>query len=260
LSGEAVVLASATPSLESYHNARSGKYQLIELRERVQQRPLPEVEVIDMREEFHCTGEERSFSRALIEQVRKRLEWKEQVMVLLNRRGYSSVVLCRACGEKLQCVNCAVALTHHKPAISATALAQRVPAGQRMECHYCAYRASVPKVCPKCGSDYLFFLGAGSEKIEEAMQESFPGARIGRLDRDTVRGRHDFERVLNQLHAGELELLVGTQMIAKGHDVHGVTLVGVVGADFALGMPDFRAAERTFQLLTQVAGRAGRGD
>ena len=260
LSGAAVVLASATPSLESYHNARSGKYQLIELRERVQQRPLPEVEVIDMREEFHCTGEERSFSRALIEQVRKRLEWKEQVMVLLNRRGYSSVVLCRACGEKLQCVNCAVALTHHKPAISATALAQRVPAGQRMECHYCAYRASVPKVCPKCGSDYLFFLGAGSEKIEEAMQESFPGARIGRLDRDTVRGRHDFERVLNQLHAGELDLLVGTQMIAKGHDVHGVTLVGVVGADFALGMPDFRAAERTFQLLTQVAGRAGRGD
>lgn len=260
LSGAAVVLASATPSLESYHNARAGKYSLIELRERVQERPLPEVEIIDMREEFHSTGEERSFSRALIEQVRKRLEWKEQVMVLLNRRGYSAVVLCRACGEKLQCVNCAVALTHHKPAISPAALSQRVPAGQRMECHYCAYRASVPKVCPKCGSDYIFFLGAGSEKIEEAMQAAFPGARIGRLDRDTVRGRHDFERVLNQLHAGELDLLVGTQMIAKGHDIHGVTLVGVVGADFALGLPDFRAAERTFQLLTQVAGRAGRGD
>jgi primosomal protein N' (replication factor Y) len=129
-----------------------------------------------------------------------------------------------------------------------------------MECHYCGYRTSVPKTCPKCGSDHLYFLGAGSEKIEEALQEAFPSARIGRLDRDTVRTRHDFERVLNQLHAAELDMVVGTQMIAKGHDIHGVTLVGVVGADFALGLPDFRAAERTFQLLTQVAGRAGRGD
>src|SRR5205814_3997349 len=123
----------------------------------------------------------------------------------------------------------------------------------------CGYRTSVPRLCPKCGSKHLYFLGAGSEKIEEALQEAFPSARMGRLDRDTVRTRHDFERVLNQLHAGELDLLVGTQMIAKGHDIHGVTLVGVVGADFALGLPDFRAAERTFQLLTQVAGRAGRG-
>jgi primosomal protein N' (replication factor Y) len=135
-----------------------------------------------------------------------------------------------------------------------------VPVGQRLECHYCRYRAAVPKVCPKCSSDHLYFLGAGSEKIEEALQQAFPTARVGRLDRDTVRDRHDFERVLNQLHAGELDLLVGTQMIAKGHDIHGVTLVGVVGADFALGLPDFRAAERTFQLLTQVAGRAGRGE
>jgi primosomal protein N' (replication factor Y) (superfamily II helicase) len=260
LSSAAVVLASATPALETYHNARTGKYKLIELKERVQDRPLPEVEIIDMREEFQQTGEEKFFSRRLVEEVRERLAAKEQAMILLNRRGYSAVVFCRSCGEKLQCVNCAVSLTHHKGGISSVALGRRVPAGQRLECHYCAYRTAVPKLCPKCGSEHLFFLGAGSEKIEETLQQSFPEARIGRLDRDTVRSRHDFERVLNQLHAGELDLLVGTQMIAKGHDIHGVTLVGVVGADFALGLPDFRAAERTFQLLTQVAGRAGRGN
>src|SRR5438270_8503145 len=180
-------------------------------------------------------------------------------MILLNRRGYSAVVLCRSCGETMQCINCAVGLTHHKGTVSPAALTRRVRAGQRLECHYCGYRTSVPNLCPKCNSEHLYFLGAGSEKIEEALQEAFPEARIGRLDRDTVRSRHDFERVLNQLHGGELDLLVGTQMIAKGHDIHGVTLVGVVGADFALGLPDFRAAERTFQLLTQVAGRAGRG-
>jgi primosomal protein N' (replication factor Y) len=260
LTGAAVVLASATPSLETYHNAREGKYSLIELRERVQQRPLPEVEVIDMRLEFQLTGEEKFFSRALVEEVQERLNASEQVIILLNRRGYSAVVLCRSCGDKLQCVNCAVALTHHKGGLSPAALTRRVPVGQRLECHYCGYRTAVPKVCPKCSSEHLYFLGAGSEKIEESLQEAFPAARIGRLDRDTVRDRHDFERVLNQLHAGELDLLVGTQMIAKGHDIHGVTLVGVVGADFALGLPDFRAAERTFQLLTQVAGRAGRGE
>jgi len=260
LSGAAVVLASATPALETYHNAREGKYKLIELRERVKQRPLPEVEIIDMREEFQQTGEEKFFSRRLVEQVTERLAAREQVMILLNRRGYSAVVLCRSCGEKMQCIHCSVALTHHKGAISPAAPARRVPAGQRMECHYCGYRTTVPKLCTKCGSEHLYFLGAGSEKIEEALQQSFPEARIGRLDRDTVRTRHDFERVLNQLHAGEIDLLVGTQMIAKGHDIHGITLVGVVGADFALGLPDFRAAERTFQLLTQVAGRAGRGN
>jgi primosomal protein N' (replication factor Y) len=168
-------------------------------------------------------------------------------MVLLNRRGYSSVVLCRACGETLQCKNCTIAMTFHK-------------AAHRMECHYCGYRQAVPKRCTACNSEHIFFLGAGSEKVEERLHAAFPQARIGRLDRDTVRNRHDFERVLNQFHAGEINLLVGTQMIAKGHDVHGVTLVGVVGADYALGFPDFRAAERTFQLLTQVAGRAGRGE
>jgi primosomal protein N' (replication factor Y) (superfamily II helicase) len=247
LSGAAVVLASATPSIESYHNAEAGKYRLIELKERVERRPLPEVEVVDMRSEFQQTGEDQIFSRQLIQEVTERLERGEQAMVLLNRRGYSSVVLCRACGETLQCKNCSIAMTFHK-------------AAQRMECHYCAYRQAVPKRCAACGSEHIYFLGTGSEKVEERLHAAFPQARIGRLDRDTVRTRHDFERVLNQFHSGEINLLVGTQMIAKGHDVHGVTLVGVVGADYALGFPDFRAAERTFQLLTQVAGRAGRGE
>ena len=246
LAGAAVVLASATPSLESYHNAAEGRYELIELRQRVEQRPLPEVEIVDMRAEFEQTGEERIFSRQLVQEVRQRLDRGEQAMILLNRRGYSPVVLCRGCGETVQCRNCAIALTHHKRA-------------NKLICHYCGYRQAVPRLCPKCNSEHIFFLGTGSEKLEERLHQEFPRARIGRLDRDTVRRREDFERVLSAFDAGELDLLVGTQMIAKGHDVHGVTLVGVVGADFALGFPDFRAAERTFQLLTQVAGRAGRG-
>ncbi len=257
LSHSAVVLGSATPSLESYYNAQNGKYGLIELRERVEQRPLPEVEVVDMRNEFQETGEEQIFSRRLLEEIEQRLGRSEQVIVLLNRRGYSAVVLCRTCGETIQCRNCAIAMTFHKPGMSAL---ERTPVGQRLECHYCGFRLAVPKLCPKCSSEHLYFLGTGSEKVEERLHGAFPQARIGRLDRDTVRSREDFERVLNRLHAGEIDLLVGTQMIAKGHDIHGVTLVGVVGADAALRFPDFRAAEQTFQLLTQVAGRAGRGN
>jgi primosomal protein N' (replication factor Y) len=241
-----VVLSSATPSLESYHNAEQKKYELIELRERVAQRPLPEVEILDMRQEFEQTGEQHLFARRLADEIRERLARKEQAIILLNRRGYSPVILCRACGETIECRNCAIALTHHKRAGA-------------LICHYSGARERVPGVCPKCASEHLFFLGAGSEKLEERLSAEFPQARIGRLDRDTVRRRQDFERILAAFDAGELDLLVGTQMIAKGHDVHGVTLVGVVGADFALGFPDFRAAERTFQLLTQVAGRAGRG-
>src|SRR5579862_2521267 len=241
-----VVLGSATPSLESYFNAKKHKYALVELRDRVEQRPLPEVEIVDMRQEFQETGAEQVISRKLAGEIKDRLERKEQVMVLLNRRGYSPVALCRACGKKLECNNCAIALTHHKRE-------------NRMECHYCGFTAKVPKVCAQCGSEYVYFIGTGSEKLEELLHGMFPQARIGRLDRDTVRGHEDFERALNALNEGELDILTGTQMIAKGHDIHGVTLVGVVGADAALGMPDFRAAERTFQLLTQVAGRAGRG-
>jgi primosomal protein N' (replication factor Y) (superfamily II helicase) len=241
-----VVLGSATPSLESYFNAKKKKYALVELPDRVEQRPLPEVEIIDMRQEFQETGHEQVVSRKLAAEIKERFERNEQVMVLLNRRGYSPVVLCRTCGKTLECQNCAIALTHHKRE-------------HKMVCHYCGFTAPVPKACVHCGSEYVYFLGTGSEKLEELLHGMFPQARIARLDRDTVRGHEDFERTLNALSEGELDLLVGTQMIAKGHDIHGVTLVGVVGADSALGLPDFRAAERTFQLLTQVAGRAGRG-
>ncbi len=266
-----VVLGSATPSLESYYNATHipsadtrltagyaatdaapaagarAKYGLIELPDRVQERPLPEVELVDMRAEFQQTGKESVLSRRLIEETTASLDRGEQAMILLNRRGYSAWVMCRACGDTLQCRDCAVAMTYHKRE-------------HRLLCHYCGYQQAVPKSCPKCGSEYVQFLGTGSEKLEDLLHTVFPKARIGRMDRDTVRGHDDFERMLSAFQAGEIDLLVGTQMIAKGHDVHGVTLVGVVGADTALGLPDFRAAERTFQLLTQVAGRAGRGE
>jgi primosomal protein N' (replication factor Y) len=246
LANATVVLGSATPSLESYYNAKNNKYLLLEMPDRIEKRPLPEVEIIDMRQEFQESGHEQVISHKLAAEIKDRLERKEQVMVLLNRRGYSPLALCRSCGKSLECNNCAIALTHHKRS-------------RRMECHYCGYTAAVPKVCVHCGSEYVYFIGTGSEKLEELLHGMFPQARIARLDRDTVRGREDFECALNALNEGELDMLVGTQMIAKGHDIHGVTLVGVVGADAALGFPDFRAAERTFQLLTQVAGRAGRG-
>jgi primosomal protein N' (replication factor Y) len=252
-----VVLGSATPSLESWANAEKGRYARVEMRQRVMDRPLPAVELVDMREEFRETGQEQIFSRKLIEETQSTLDRGEQVILLLNRRGYSSTVMCRSCGEKIECENCAISMTYHKPVSGNDAVAQP---GQRLECHYCGFRRSVPAKCPKCESEHLYFLGVGSQQGEERLQELFPAARIGRMDRDTVRGRGDMERLLARLHGGEINLLVGTQMIAKGHDIHGVTLVGVVGADFQLGLPDFRAAERVFQLLTQVSGRAGRGD
>ena len=247
ISNAAVVLASATPSIESYHNTESKKYRLLELTERVERRPLPEVEVVDMKFDFQQTGEDRLFSRQLIEEVTERLNRGEQALILLNRRGYSSVVLCRSCGFTMECKNCSIAMTFHK-------------SGYRMECHYCAYKEPVPKLCKSCSSEYINFLGAGSEKVEERLHEAFPMARIGRLDRDTVRTRHDFERVLNQFHAGEINLLVGTQMIAKGHDVHGVTMVGVVGADYALGLPGFSRRRAYVSIADPSSRRAGRGE
>jgi primosomal protein N' (replication factor Y) (superfamily II helicase) len=255
-----VVLGSATPSLESWRNAETGKYALIEINERVNRRPLPTVDLVDMRREFAETGREQLFSRALVERTQATLDRGEQAMILLNRRGFSFAVLCRACGEKLQCENCAIALTYHQPLVPGR-LPEEIPGpwGQRLKCHYCGYIRTVPRRCPSCESEHLFYLGAGSQQGEQRLHELFPGARIGRMDRDTVRTRHDMERLLGELHSGRINLLVGTQMIAKGHDIHGITLVGVVGADFALGLPDFRAAERVFQLLTQVSGRAGRG-
>jgi primosomal protein N' (replication factor Y) len=256
LTGAVAVLGSATPSLESWQNTVQGKYTRIEMNDRVKNRPLPAVELIDMRREFQETGQEQLFSRGLVEQTRLALERGEQVIILLNRRGYSFAVICRACGQKLECQNCAIALTHHKPGNED----QIARAGQRLECHYCGFKRTVPAKCPECESEHLYYLGAGSQQGEERLAEIFPSARIGRMDRDTVRGRHDLEHLLARLHSGEINLLVGTQMIAKGHDIHGVTMVGVVGCDHALSMPDFRAAERVFQLMTQVSGRAGRGE
>jgi primosomal protein N' (replication factor Y) len=245
--GACVVLGSATPSLESRYNAERGKYTLLELPGRVEERPMPRVELVDMRQEFLETRKLDTFSRKLIEALGLRLENGEQTIVLLNRRGFSSFVACRSCGERVQCINCSLTLTFHKR-------------DRRLLCHYCGYAEKVPGVCPKCSSEHIYFLGMGSERVEEELHRAFPTARIARLDRDTVTGKRQYETILNDFREGNYDMLVGTQMIAKGHDIPNVTLVGVVSADIGLGMPDFRAAERTFQLLTQVAGRAGRGN
>jgi primosomal protein N' (replication factor Y) len=242
-----VVLGSATPSLESRYNAEREKYTLLELPGRIEERPMPSVELIDMRQEFLETRQQATFSRKLLEAVGARLENGEQTIVLLNRRGFSSFVACRSCGERVNCMNCSLTLTHHKR-------------DRRLLCHYCGYAEKIPIVCPKCQSEHIYFLGLGSEKVEEELHRAFPTARIARLDRDTVTGKRQYETILNEFREGSFDILVGTQMIAKGHDIPNVTLVGVVSADIGLGMPDFRAAERTFQLLTQVAGRAGRGN
>ncbi|HEX5425868.1 MAG TPA: primosomal protein N' [Candidatus Acidoferrales bacterium] len=247
LEGAVALLGSATPSMETYHNARAGKYRLIELTQRVANRPLAEVRMIDLREEFRRSGKAAPFSEPLRAAIALRLEEKTQSMILINRRGYSWSLLCRSCGAFVQCQNCSIALTYHKKR-------------QRLICHYCGFSVHPPKECPKCHSEYLYFVGDGAERVEEYLREQFPHARIARLDRDTVRTKREYQQVLGAFAKGEIDVLVGTQMVAKGHDFQRVTLVGVVAADLALGRPDFRAAERTFQLLTQVAGRAGRGE
>jgi primosomal protein N' (replication factor Y) len=244
--GATVVLGSATPSLESRYNAERGKYTLLELPQRVEDRPLPQVELIDMRTEFLETRKLATFSRRLLAEIQSRLESGEQVMLLLNRRGFANFMACRACGERLQCINCSVTLTFHRR-------------DRRMLCHYCNYAVPPPKLCPKCQSEYIYFAGAGSERVEDELHAIFPKARIARLDRDTTAGKRSYETILRGFRQHQFDILVGTQMIAKGHDIPNVTLVGVVNADIGLALPDFRAAERTFQLLTQVAGRAGRG-
>ncbi len=241
-----VLLGSATPSLESRYNASSGKYTLLELPDRIADRPMPTVHVVDMRQEFLETRKHATFSRALLDAIRERLGNNEQAMVLLNRRGFSSFVACRSCGARVECINCALTLTWHRR-------------DRRLLCHYCGYAEKVPTVCPKCQSEHIHFMGVGSERVEDELHAEFPTAKIARLDRDTVTGKRQFEDILHNFRERNFDILVGTQMIAKGHDIPNVTLVGVVSADVGLGMPDFRAAERTFQLLTQVAGRAGRG-
>ncbi|GAC1632413.1 MAG: primosomal protein N' [Candidatus Acidiferrum sp.] len=241
------LLGSATPSMETYHHAQEGKYELLTIAARVASRPLPSVEVISLREEFQQTHKTSPISSALHSGIQECLANGTQALILINRRGYSWSVLCRSCGATVQCVNCSISMTHHK-------------SRNRLECHYCGSIQQIPKQCPKCQSKYVYFFGEGSEQLEERLRHEFPKARVARLDRDTARTKRQFQETLGAFADGALDILVGTQMLAKGHDFHRVTLVGVVGADASLTMPDFRAAERTFQLLTQVAGRAGRGD
>ena len=247
LEGAVALLGSATPSLETFHNARAGKYKLLTLSSRVENRPLADVRVVDLREEFRRHHRAAPISESLRSAIAVRLEERTQAMVLINRRGYSWSMLCRSCGVVVQCENCSIALTYHK-------------SRQRLECHYCGYSIRPPKHCPKCRAEYMYFVGDGAERVDEYLREQFPHARVARLDRDTVRTKRQYQQVLGAFAKGEVDILVGTQMVAKGHDFQRVTLVGVAAADLALGRPDFRAAERTFQLLTQVAGRAGRGE
>ena len=242
-----IVLGSATPSMESYYNAKSGKYTYLEMSQRVSGRPLASVEVVDMREVFKAKGKTSVFADEVLEAITANFERGEQTLVLLNRRGYSAFLVCRSCGHKSSCPNCDVTLTYHK-------------AESRLICHYCGHQARVPAKCESCGGGFIFYVGEGTEQLETMLKEQFPKLRISRLDRDTTRRRGSFEKLLGEFAAGDIDLMVGTQMIAKGHDFHNVTLVCVISVDAGLAMPDFRSAERTFQLLTQVAGRAGRGD
>jgi primosomal protein N' (replication factor Y) len=241
------LLGSATPSLETYHHARNGKYELLTLASRVANRSLASVEIVDLREDFQRTHQTSPISSALHAGMQECLTNGTQALVLINRRGYSWSVLCRSCGASVQCVNCSISMTYHKHR-------------NRLECHYCGSIQAVPKECPKCQSKYVYFFGEGSEHLEERLRKEFPGARIARLDRDTARTKQQYQETLGAFAGGALDILVGTQMLAKGHDFQRVTLVGVISADSSLHLPDFRAAERTFQLLTQVAGRAGRGE
>lgn len=246
-----VVLGSATPALETYEAAVHGgkETQLgnpgyIALPERVANRPLPGVEIVDMREELKL-GNRAMFSYPLAAAIRDRLEKKEQIVLLLNRRGYATFVMCRSCGFTAACPHCEISLTHHK-------------GSQNLRCHYCGYAEAEPKVCPSCESPHIRFFGTGTQKVEESLAETFPGIRVIRMDVDTTTEKGSHERWLTEFRERRADVLLGTQMVAKGLDFPYVTLVGVLAADAALRLPDFRAAERTFQLLTQVAGRAGR--
>ncbi|MEE8583387.1 MAG: primosomal protein N', partial [Acidobacteriota bacterium] len=232
LEGALVVMGSATPQLETYYHATESRrygYQAIE--ERVRNRPLPKVRIVDMRHEFAKRGRDAVVSEMLEEGIRKRLERKEQVLVLLNRRGYSPLLLCRSCGATEQCENCSISLTFHQKL-------------NRLVCHYCGYFRPIPQECRECGKEYIFYVGEGTEKIQQVFQEMFPEAVVDRLDRDTVGRKGAYDRILGNFSAGRTDILVGTQMIAKGHDFPQVTLVGVLSADQALKLPDFRAAER----------------
>lgn len=247
VAGAVAVLGSATPALESYQNARDGKYEYLRLENRIGGRPLASAELIDMREVFRKAGKDVVFSPQLVEAITQTHAKGEQTIILLNRRGFSVFVLCRTCGESLRCRNCDITLTYHRR-------------DYKLVCHYCSYTARTPDKCPFCESEFLYFIGQGTEQLEEILHRKFPDLRVARIDRDTMARRGQMTKALLSFDAGELDMLVGTQMLAKGHDFQNVTLVGVISVDTGLGLPDFRSAERTFQLLTQVAGRAGRGN
>ena len=245
LAGAHVVLGSATPSVESYARARDGLYGLWVLKNRAGAGRLPHVRVVDMREEFR-SGNRSVFSRELSDLIRDRLDRKEQVMLFLNRRGYAGFVSCRSCGHVIKCPHCDVSLTYHRDG--------------SLRCHYCGFRTAYETRCPACGSAHVAVFGLGTEKAEAALQREFPGARILRMDADTTRRRHAHENILGAFSRGEADILLGTQMIVKGHDYANVTLMGILAADLSLNSADFRSSEKTFQLLCQAAGRAGRGD
>jgi len=244
-----VVLGSATPSMETYHNAMTGKFERVVMERRVLDRPLAAVTIVDMREEYAADGPDVILSRALRDGLAARLAKNEQALILLNRRGFATAVFCRQCAGTLDCPNCSVSLVIHGEGNA-----------RRARCHYCNYTARVPNKCPLCAGPYLEQAGFGTERVEAEVKRIHPGARVARLDRDAIRRKGALDALLTKFGAGEIDVLVGTQMIAKGHDFPRVTLVGVVSADVGLGVADFRASERTFQLLTQVAGRAGRGE
>ena len=245
LAGATVVLGSATPSLESYNRALNGEYEMLRLTKRVEERSLPECEIIDLRAELK-EGNRSILSRRLQELLKDRLEKNEQAMLFINRRGLMGFVSCRACGEAIKCPHCDVSLSLHRD--------------NKLHCHYCGYSEPMPKICPKCGSKYIGGFRAGTEMIEDAVKEMFPEARVLRMDADTTKGKDGHEEILSKFANREADVLVGTQMIVKGHDFPDVTLMGVLAADMSLNSSDYHGAERTFQLLTQAAGRAGRGD
>lgn len=245
LHGAGLVLGSATPSLEAYYRAKQGEYKLFTLSERLTGGALPTVYTVDLREELK-SGNRSIFSRKLQELIEDRLEKKQQIMLFLNRRGYAGFISCRACGHVMKCPHCDVSLSEHR--------------GGRLVCHYCGYEEPAVRICPSCGSKYISGFKAGTQQIEEKVREMYPGARVLRMDADTTRQKDDYERILAAFANREADILIGTQMIVKGHDFPYVTLVGVLAADLSLGAGDYRAGERTFQLLTQAAGRAGRGN
>ncbi len=240
-----VILGTATPSLESYFFSQNKNYNYLRLNKRAGPGKIPAKRIVDMRKEIK-KGNFGLLSEKLKEAIKQRLKNDEQILLFLNRRGFANFLLCQKCGKAIKCKNCNITLTLHKY-------------DHRLKCHYCNYKTNIPEECPDCNSELLKEFGAGTERLERKISKNFPDANIARMDRDTTTKKHSHKKILSKIDKGSIDILVGTQMIAKGHDFHNITLVGILGVDFILNLPDFRSAERTFQLLTQVAGRAGRG-